>query len=85
MDKRCACWPLRRGAASPRDDAAAHRQKLDQIENVVVIYAENRSFDNLYGTFPGANGLAERHAGSMHAARPRRHAAARSCRRSGTG
>jgi len=24
---------------------------------VVVIYAENRSFDNLYGGFPGANGL----------------------------
>ena len=28
------------------------------IHTVVVIYAENRSFDNLYGTFPGANGLA---------------------------
>lgn len=24
---------------------------------MVVIYAENRSFDNLYGNFPGANGL----------------------------
>jgi acid phosphatase len=32
--------------------------KLDEIQNVVVIFAENRSFDNLYGTFPGANGLA---------------------------
>ena len=30
---------------------------LDKIETVVVIYAENRSFDNLYGYFPGANGL----------------------------
>jgi acid phosphatase len=30
---------------------------IDQIETVVVIYAENRSFDNLYGFFPGANGL----------------------------
>ena len=30
---------------------------IDQIETVVVIYAENRSFDNLYGYFPGANGL----------------------------
>ncbi|RTL34595.1 MAG: acid phosphatase, partial [Rhodocyclaceae bacterium] len=27
------------------------------VKNVVVIYAENRSFDNLYGNFPGANGL----------------------------
>jgi acid phosphatase len=31
---------------------------LDRIQTVVVIYAENRSFDNLYGSFPGANGLA---------------------------
>ena len=40
--------------------APAHAQGkgLDAIETVVVIYAENRSFDNLYGTFPGANGLA---------------------------
>jgi phospholipase C len=30
---------------------------IDQIETVVVIYAENRSFDNLYGFFPDANGL----------------------------
>src|SRR6185437_17002247 len=30
---------------------------LDTIQTVVVIYAENRSFDNLYGFFPGANGL----------------------------
>jgi acid phosphatase len=30
---------------------------LGNIETIVVIYAENRSFDNLYGSFPGANGL----------------------------
>jgi len=30
---------------------------LGNIENIVVIYAENRSFDALYGSFPGANGL----------------------------
>ncbi|MEP7275977.1 MAG: acid phosphatase, partial [Betaproteobacteria bacterium] len=34
------------------------RATLERIEHVVVIYAENRSFDNLYGTFPGANGIA---------------------------
>ena len=27
------------------------------VKNVVVIYAENRSFDNLFGNFPGADGL----------------------------
>ena len=30
---------------------------LQKIETIVVIYAENRSFDNLYGMFPGANGI----------------------------
>ena len=30
---------------------------LAEIETIVIIYAENRSFDNLYGLFPGANGL----------------------------
>lgn len=30
---------------------------LDKINHVVVIYLENHSFDNLYGEFPGANGL----------------------------
>src|ERR1700722_17736974 len=32
---------------------------LKRIHNIVVIYAENRSFDVLYGSFPGANGLNE--------------------------
>ncbi|WP_051953126.1 acid phosphatase [Methylocapsa aurea] len=32
-------------------------RRLREINTVVVIYAENRSFDNLYGNFPGANGL----------------------------
>lgn len=30
---------------------------LDRVENIVVIYAENRSFDMLYGGFPGADGI----------------------------
>ncbi|MDP9125534.1 MAG: acid phosphatase [Pseudomonadota bacterium] len=29
----------------------------NKVSNIVVIYAENRSFDNLYGNFPNANGL----------------------------
>jgi acid phosphatase len=37
------------------DDNAA----LGKIEHVVVIYGENRSFDNLYGLYPGANGVAK--------------------------
>ncbi len=37
--------------------AEAEQAGLHNIETVVVIYAENRAFDNLYGAFPGANGL----------------------------
>jgi acid phosphatase len=42
-------------AGSPREVSSA---SIEDINTVVVIYAENRSFDNLYGHFPGANGLA---------------------------
>ncbi|NVO16258.1 MAG: acid phosphatase [Rhodoplanes sp.] len=31
---------------------------LSRIQNIVVLYPENRSFDHLYGLFPGANGVA---------------------------
>lgn len=31
---------------------------LERINHVVVIFLENRSFDNLYGEFPGAEGIA---------------------------
>jgi phospholipase C len=35
------------------------RASLNDIDTIVVIYAENRSFDHLYGLFPGANGIAQ--------------------------
>src|SRR5437764_4569396 len=47
---------LASAAAAPGHPAAA--AALDQIKTIVVIYAENRSFDHLYGFFPGANGIA---------------------------
>jgi len=31
---------------------------LEKVNHIIVLYLENRSFDNLYGLFPGANGLA---------------------------
>lgn len=49
-----ACAPM--SATAP---AASARKGLDQIEHIVVIYAENRSFDHLYGLFPGADGIAQ--------------------------
>src|SRR5213083_2299008 len=42
-------------ASSPQGQAT---EGLAKIEHVIVIYAENRSFDHLYGLFPGANGIA---------------------------
>ena len=37
--------------------ARHHRTPLRHVRHVVVLYLENHSFDNLYGTYPGANGL----------------------------
>ncbi|MFV0281376.1 MAG: acid phosphatase [Rhodoblastus sp.] len=36
----------------------ARAADLSPIKTIVVIYAENRSFDHLYGLFPGADGIA---------------------------
>jgi len=33
------------------------RRAIDAIDTVVVIYAENRAFDTLFGLYPGANGI----------------------------
>jgi acid phosphatase len=46
--------------SSARDASIAVSRALrSQVDNIVVIYAENRAFDNLYGNFPGARGLNE--------------------------
>src|SRR5712691_13499968 len=42
-------------ASSPQVQAT---EDLARIQHILVIYAENRSFDHLYGLFPGANGIA---------------------------
>lgn len=46
------------GACATKADGPTELSRLDRIKHVVVIYAENHSFDNLYGLFPGANGIA---------------------------
>ena len=46
------------GMAAPAPAATKPAAQLDKIQTVVVIYAENRSFDSLFGRFPGANGIA---------------------------
>ncbi len=54
--KALALSALVHGTGFAADAGVAHRA-IDQVKTVVVIYAENRSFDNLYGHFPGANGI----------------------------
>jgi acid phosphatase len=43
--------------AFAQTEPSGERSTLKKIDTIVYIYAENRSFDNLYGSFPGANGL----------------------------
>jgi acid phosphatase len=51
------------GSAAMADNASGQGNEqrgnddLRDIRTIVVIYAENRSFDNLFGMYPGANGL----------------------------
>jgi len=40
-----------------RDGVAKRMALNNNVQTIVVIYAENRGFDNLYGLFPGANGI----------------------------
>ncbi len=45
------------GAGGTSAGGAAGGGLSADIQNIVIIFAENRSFDGLFGTFPGANGL----------------------------
>jgi phospholipase C len=49
--------PLAERAGGAALDVAGDAE-LRPLDHIVVIYLENRSFDNLYGEFPDANGLA---------------------------
>jgi acid phosphatase len=58
----CACT-LTQSIVKPHSASAgadpATRALREKVKTIVVIYAENRAFDNLYGNFPGARGLAD--------------------------
>src|SRR5271155_5370187 len=58
----CAGKNLGRPEAGAGADGAAStttRALRSKVDTIVVIFAENRAFDNLYGNFPGARGLSE--------------------------
>ncbi len=54
------CFPACVGpsSASNRAAAGAPSPEASPVKHIIVIYLENHSFDNLYGLFPGANGVA---------------------------
>jgi phospholipase C len=63
--RRSWCWPLLSAVAVlssvagvPPAAPVTAAGPFDKLNHVVVIYQENWSFDALYGSFPGANGLA---------------------------
>jgi acid phosphatase len=45
-------------SGSGKGDATT-RALRSKVDTIVVIYAENRAFDNLFGNYPGAHGLSE--------------------------
>jgi phospholipase C len=50
-------------SAEGGEDAGDGGVQLASLKHVVVIYMENHSFDNLFGSWPGADGLADGGAG----------------------
>ena len=59
MKKRARLLAMLAAAAIAGSAGEVLGAGIEDIATVVVIYAENRSFDNLYGSFPGANGLSQ--------------------------
>lgn len=59
------CVSIKNPSASKADKSTtnetpeeiAFNKGIQKIKHVVVVYMENHSFDNLYGQFPGANGI----------------------------
>jgi acid phosphatase len=47
------------GSGVRASEAAVTRELRARVATIVVIYAENRAFDDLYGNFPGAEGLGD--------------------------
>jgi phospholipase C len=43
-------------AAHAQSTADPRRNGMEQIQHIVIIVKENHTFDNYFGTFPGANG-----------------------------
>jgi acid phosphatase len=52
-----ACHSSNPRTGSANHDAAVTAALRNKVQTIVVIYAENHSFDQLFGNFPNANGI----------------------------
>jgi acid phosphatase len=55
----CAMLPKSLGKPKGPESDPTTQALRAKVKTIVVIYAENRGFDNLYGNFPGARGLSD--------------------------
>jgi acid phosphatase len=55
----CTMLPPSLAKPKPADGDAVSVALHAKVKTIVVIYAENRAFDTLYGNFPGARGLSD--------------------------
>src|SRR6266480_4417042 len=46
-------------ANPPNHERQNSEHAVQRLQNIIVIYQENWSFDSLYGSFPGANGISK--------------------------
>ena len=59
MNERALLLAILAATAAAGSAGEVNAAGIEDIATIVVIYAENRSFDNLYGSFPGANGVSQ--------------------------
>src|SRR6478672_13244312 len=58
MLRRLALGTTLLGVCVSAFSAPCSAAQLSDVEHIIVIYLENHSFDNLFGFFPGADGIA---------------------------
>ena len=57
LQKILFCVSLTTSISAQAQQVAERRPELDRIGHIMVLFLENRSFDHLYGLFPGAEGI----------------------------
>jgi len=53
----CGCAQTATQAVAPVPKPAAAKHSITSVSHVVILEMENRSFDEMFGTYPGVNGV----------------------------